>query len=156
MAVTADVVEVRLEANTTQYLRNLTTAGTSFERIISKMEAEARTSGRAFTAVGLNAQGAFQQVVDGAQRAQSAVAGANLQVGNIAAQFQDIGVTAASGMNPLIIALQQGTQLSAILNQSLSQGVSPVRALGAAFAQIVNPISLGTIAVIALGTAAIQ
>ena len=36
--------------------------------------------------------------------------------GNIAAQFQDIGVTAAMGMNPLQIALQQGTQLSAILN----------------------------------------
>ena len=36
--------------------------------------------------------------------------------GNIVAQFQDIGVTAAMGMNPLTIALQQGTQLSAILD----------------------------------------
>ena len=34
---------------------------------------------------------------------------------NIAAQFQDIGVTAAMGMNPLQIALQQGTQISAAL-----------------------------------------
>lgn len=35
--------------------------------------------------------------------------------GNIAAQFQDIGVTAVGGMSPLLIALQQGTQLSAAM-----------------------------------------
>ncbi len=37
--------------------------------------------------------------------------GQGFQTANIAAQFQDIGVTAAMGMNPLQIALQQGTQL---------------------------------------------
>ncbi|MBP5698218.1 MAG: phage tail length tape measure family protein [Alphaproteobacteria bacterium] len=37
---------------------------------------------------------------------------------NFLAQFQDIAVTSAMGMNPLLIAVQQGTQLQYILAQS--------------------------------------
>lgn len=37
---------------------------------------------------------------------------------NFLAQFQDIAVTSAMGMNPLLIAMQQGTQLQYILAQS--------------------------------------
>jgi hypothetical protein len=71
---------------------------------------------------------------------------------NIAAQFQDIGVTAAMGMNPLTIALQQGTQLAAIMNSMQS----PVAGLAAAFKQVFNAVSLGTIAIIALVAGLIQ
>jgi hypothetical protein len=38
------------------------------------------------------------------------------ETSNIAAQFQDIGVSIAGGMSPLQIALQQGTQLSAVFS----------------------------------------
>lgn len=89
-------------------------------------------------------------VVGGAQ------SGAAFNTSNIAAQFQDIGVTAAAGMHPLIIALQQGTQLSAVLNDSLARGVNPAKALGGAFLQVINPISLATIAAVALGAAGLQ
>ncbi|ODT50259.1 phage tail length tape measure family protein [Devosia sp. 63-57] len=71
---------------------------------------------------------------------------------NIAAQFQDIGVTAAMGMNPIMIALQQGTQLSAVLNTMQN----PLRGLATAFVSIINPVSLLTIGFVALGAAAIQ
>lgn len=71
---------------------------------------------------------------------------------NIAAQFQDIGVTAAMGMNPVMIALQQGTQLSAVLNTMQN----PVKGLGMALLSIVNPVSLATIGFVALTAAAIQ
>lgn len=71
---------------------------------------------------------------------------------NIAAQFQDIGVTAAMGMNPIMIALQQGTQLSAELNTMQN----PVRGLGMALVSIINPVSLATIGFVALTAAAIQ
>ena len=37
---------------------------------------------------------------------------------NFLAQFQDIAVTSAMGMNPMLIAMQQGTQLQYILAQS--------------------------------------
>lgn len=71
---------------------------------------------------------------------------------NIAAQFQDIGVTAAMGMNPLLIALQQGTQLSAILNSM----EKPIQGLADAFKQIINPTSLWTIALTALAVVGLQ
>lgn len=71
---------------------------------------------------------------------------------NIAAQFQDIGVTAAMGMNPLIIAMQQGTQVAAIMNSMQS----PLAGLAAAFKQILNPISLMSIGLVALVAAGLQ
>lgn len=69
---------------------------------------------------------------------------------NVAAQFHDIGVTAAMGMSPLTIALQQGTQLAAILNSM----ESPVRGIGAAFKEVFNATSLltiGLVGVVAVG-----
>lgn len=69
--------------------------------------------------------------------------------GNIAAQFQDIGVTAAMGMSPLLIALQQGTQLSAAFAGGMG-------GLGAALRQMLNPTSLLTIGVVALVAYIIQ
>lgn len=129
MAITADQVEVILKAQVAQY------------------ESDLRSADRTFTAVAANTVRNTNQVNTAVNR---------MNVGNIAAQFQDIGVTAAAGMNPLIIALQQGTQLSAVLNESVGKGVSPVKALGAAFLQIINPVSLATIAIIALGAAALQ
>lgn len=74
---------------------------------------------------------------------------------NIAAQLQDIAVTSAMGMSPVQIALQQGTQLSAVFNE-MGRGREVIRGLGAAFASIVNPISLVTIGTIAAGSALYQ
>ncbi|KQY53105.1 phage tail protein [Rhizobium sp. Root491] len=75
---------------------------------------------------------------------------------NIAAQFQDIGVTAAMGMSPIQIGLQQGTQLSAVLQEIKNSGQGVGRGLAAAFASVISPISLVTIGIIAAGTAAFQ
>lgn len=69
--------------------------------------------------------------------------------GNIAAQFQDIGVTAAGGMSPMLIALQQGTQLSAALAGGLGN-------LGAAFKQLFGVTTLLTIGLVAVAAALIQ
>lgn len=74
------------------------------------------------------------------------------ETANIAAQLQDIGVTTAMGMSPLQIALQQGTQLSAIIGGMQN----PIRGLASAFASVVSPVSLLTIGIITAGTAAAQ
>lgn len=68
---------------------------------------------------------------------------------NIAAQFQDIGVTAAAGMNPMLIALQQGTQLSVAFSNGFT-------GIGAALKQIFSPIALTTIGMVAIVAALIQ
>lgn len=86
----------------------------------------------------------------------SAVGAGSWNTANIAAQFQDIGVTAAMGMSPIQIALQQGTQLSAVLQQIKDSGQGVGQGLAAAFASVISPLSLVTIGVIAAGTAAFQ
>jgi len=75
---------------------------------------------------------------------------------NIAAQFQDIGVTAAMGMSPLQIALQQGTQLSAIFEQMKASGQGVGTALAAAITSVISPLSLLTIGAVAAGAAIIR
>lgn len=75
---------------------------------------------------------------------------------NIAAQFQDIGVTAFGGMSPLQIALQQGTQLSAVFNDLKRDGQGVGSALASAFASVISPVSLVTIGLVAASAAAIQ
>ncbi|MBX4964474.1 phage tail length tape measure family protein [Rhizobium binae] len=81
--------------------------------------------------------------------------GGAFQTANIAAQFQDIGVTAAMGMNPLQIALQQGTQLSSVL-ATMGNGRQAIAGLGAAFASLLSPISLITIGLVAGSAALVQ
>lgn len=73
---------------------------------------------------------------------------------NLAAQFQDIAVTSAMGMSPLQIALQQGTQISAVLGPMGAAGA--VKSLGAAFMSVISPVSLLTIGLVAAGAAVIQ
>lgn len=82
--------------------------------------------------------------------------GRNLQftTANIAAQFNDIGVTAAMGMSPMLIALQQGTQLSqAFAGQKLGE---VARGIGAGFLSAISPVSLLTIALVAGSVVLIQ
>jgi len=69
--------------------------------------------------------------------------------GNIAAQFQDIGVTAAGGMSPLLIALQQGTQLSSAMAGGLGNVV-----LG--FKQLFSVTSIVTISLVGFIAAGLQ
>ena len=75
-------------------------------------------------------------------------------VSNLAAQFQDIGVTAAAMQSPLQIALQQGTQLSAVLGPLGAAGA--VRSLGAAFLSVFSPVSFLIIGLVALVAAGIE
>lgn len=79
-----------------------------------------------------------------------APANQNFNAANAAYQFQDIGVTAAMGMSPLMIGLQQGTQLASVVG-SMQR---PIAGLASAFASLISPISLVTIGLTA-GTAAL-
>lgn len=72
--------------------------------------------------------------------------------GNIAAQFQDIAVTAAMGMNPITIALQQGSQLVGVLNLM----EKPLTGIVQAFKSLFNTTSLVTIGLTGLLAAGLQ
>jgi hypothetical protein len=75
-------------------------------------------------------------------------------VANLTAQFNDIGMMLAAGQNPLQLALQQGTQISQVIGPMGAAGA--VKALGAAFIGMLNPVSLITIGSIAAGAALTQ
>ncbi|SMF65968.1 Phage-related protein [Xaviernesmea oryzae] len=110
------------------------------------LNAEAAAATKAAGAMNLHAKAANQNV-----RGMNA---ASMNVGNLAAQFQDIGVSAAMAMNPLQIALQQGTQISAVLGPMGASGA--VKALGEAFLSVVSPVSLVTIGIVALAAWGLQ
>ncbi len=87
-------------------------------------------------------------------RAAAAMNGTSFATANVAAQLNDIGVMMASGQSPLILAIQQGTQLNQVFT-----GMSGGQVLGAlktAFLSLVNPISLITIGTIAASAALFQ
>ncbi|WP_323783232.1 phage tail length tape measure family protein [Thalassovita sp.] len=75
---------------------------------------------------------------------------------NMVAQFNDIGVMLAAGQSPLLLAMQQGTQLSQVLNQIGGGPRSVLGALKGGFLSMLNPVSLLTIGTIALGAALFQ
>lgn len=80
-------------------------------------------------------------------------AGGQAGVGNIAAQFFDIGTTAAF-MNPATVAIQQGPQLAqAFAGQSTKQALT---SLAGGLAAIVSPLSLVAIGLTGAAAAAIQ
>lgn len=74
---------------------------------------------------------------------------------NLFSQWNDIAVMMAAGQNPMQLALQQGTQVSQVLMQ-LGGGTTALRAVGASFLAMLNPISLATIGIIAFGAAGMQ
>ncbi len=68
---------------------------------------------------------------------------------NVGYQLNDIGVMLAAGQNPLVLAAQQGTQLTQIMQELGRKGVTPVKALGEALRLVISPLSALTIAGIA-------
>lgn len=114
----------------------------------------AAAAAKAYAAEGAAAASASKQIemMNRAANQNGKGAGGRGNVANIAAQFQDIAVSAQMGMGPMQIALQQGTQLAAVL----STLENPVKGLGAAFLSVLSPVSLVTIGVIALVSALLQ
>jgi len=81
---------------------------------------------------------------------------ANMHTANVFAQLNDISVMMASGQNPLVLAMQQGTQLNQVWGQ-MGGGIKNVgSALAGALTSMINPMSLLTIGVIAGGAALVQ
>lgn len=78
---------------------------------------------------------------------------------NLAAQFQDVAVTAAMGMNPLQIALQQGTQMAMVFSAMAAEGgknASTLSLLSSAFATVLSPAALLIISITALVAGLLQ
>lgn len=126
------------------------------EASLVKMTVAAREADTAIAGVGSSSSTASAKMNAAAARTQAEAArliGATKHnTAGIAAQFQDIGVTAAMGMNPLMIALQQGTQLTG----QLATMDRPLQTLGRSLLSLLSPLSLITIGLVALVAAGLQ
>lgn len=151
MALTADDILVRMIAQNQQYLDSMRQAQGATSAVDQQLKVLRETVGKSLPAPqggGLGSLGAQAAVADREIR--------NLQFNlpNLAAQINDIGVTAAAGMQPWLIALQQGTQL----NQAFAgQGArSIVMGMGAALKSVLSLQSLLVLGLVAGAAAAIQ
>jgi hypothetical protein len=117
------------------------------------MQAEAAYESATRAAAALT--GAQITVGRAAKVAGAQMRGATAQTANLGAQFNDIGVMLAAGQSPLMLAMQQGTQINQVLAQ-MGGGKTALRGLGAAFMSVINPMSLATIGIIAGGAALVQ
>ncbi len=79
--------------------------------------------------------------------------GAAGSVGNLTSQFNDIGVMLATGQNPLQLAIQQGTQIGQVFQQTGAKGKDAARLILSGFTAMLSPVNLITIGSIAAGAA---
>lgn len=91
----------------------------------------------------------------GAKTATVSLGQTKAAVTNLTFQLNDIAQGLLTGQSPFRIMAQQGSQVTQAL-ESAGGGAAAVRALGGAFTNMLNPVSLATFAIIGLGGAAIQ
>lgn len=141
----ADAAAAEFEQMISRVTNRVDPAATALGRLKTELE-EAKT---AFDAGRIGAEAFAQEqsrvaaAAGGLYGPQRKLAGAIEEVGtaqrftasetlNLSRQFQDIGVTAAMGMNPLMILAQQGPQIYDVLEQAKARGVGAA----GAFAQM--------------------
>lgn len=129
-------------------------------RITGSSVAAAKKVEGAFVAANNNVAGSFAKA-GGAGKQQSDVIsrslkGSGFAVANLSAQLNDIGVSLAGGQSPFQVMIQQGTQVSQIMQQTGGSFKGFLSLFGQAVAGIINPVSLATFAIIGLGGAALQ
>ncbi|OBQ72398.1 phage tail length tape measure family protein [Mesorhizobium loti] len=130
----------------------------ALDKALAKSRANAGASFAGIEADGTRVENALSKIgargTPGIDKMAKSIQGAKIQTGNLAAQLNDIGVQLAGGQSPFLIALQQGTQINQALGSAGARGA--ITALGGAFASLVNPVGLATIAIITLGGVAVQ
>lgn len=148
---------------TTRKLDGLTNASKRAEMAAQGLSSSMKNAGAAAAAAasGYDKQSNAAQKAAAATKMNLAAINDNTRrmggsMSGLAAQFQDIGVTAAMGMNPMIIALQQGTQISGQLEMAMRGGASATAVFGQALRSLFSPVSLIVIALTALVAAGLQ
>lgn len=136
-------------------LEKLGKASESAESSAKKFNSGAKETKRDIEALGAAASKAAQEEAKLAAMAEKAGMSVNQMkaaLRGVPAQFTDIAVSLQGGMSPLTVFLQQGGQLKDMFGGA---GMA-ARALGGYIAGLVNPLSVGATAVIALSAAYYQ
>lgn len=78
------------------------------------------------------------------------------QVGQLGFQLNDIIMMMSLGQSPFMLMMQQGPQVTQVFDGLRKSGMAIGPTLAGAFLNMLNPVSLATLAVIGFGTAAVQ
>mgnify|MGYP001066636345 CR=1 FL=1 len=125
----------------------LTADSSQARRELKGAEAEVQKFGTAARRAGNTAAAGFDRAEAEILQFRRAANGAT---GNLVAQFNDVGQMLVPGQSPLLLAAQQGTQISQVLGPLGAAG--SVRALGTAFLGMLSPVNLAVFAAVtALG-----
>ena len=140
----------------TNELQQLTNAAKMADVAADGLSASTKNAGAAAAA----SSGGFQKAAV-AVKAHAVAMNDNVRrmgggMSGLAAQFQDIGVTAAMGMNPMMIALQQGTQIAGQMEMAMQGGAKASSVFAAAFASLLSPVTLVSIALTAVAAGGLQ
>ena len=134
-------------------MKNLTEAVKVLDVSVGKLNSNFETLTQKSTKVYKTVDKTIQPLREQTKALNDMAAQSNrFNAGNITAQLQDIGVTAAMKMNPLTIALQQGTQLVYVLQQSKA----PLKDFVAGIKSLFTPLSLAVVGITGLVAAGIQ
>ncbi len=154
-AAKTEAATKRLGRSAATDLKAGATGADALDRSQKKVEASAKTAANAEKQLAAS----LRQVDVAGSAAMTnlgrASMGATGQIGNIAAQFNDIGVMLAAGQNPIQLALQQGSQLGQVFAQ-MGSGAQVLKGLGAAFMSVISPVNLVTVGIIAGGAALVN
>ena len=95
-------------------------------------------------------------VANGLRGVGASAGAASAYVANLGYQFNDIAMMLAAGQNPLMLAMQQGTQVTQVFQQMRASGMGLAAGLRTALMGMVSPLSLITMGAIAGGAALLQ
>lgn len=98
---------------------------------------------------------AASSFVNSGRKVEQSLGAQRAAVSNLSFQLNDIAMGLASGTSPFTIMVQQGSQVSQVL-QGSGGLVGAIKTLGGAFTQMINPVSLASFALIGLTGAAVQ
>jgi len=119
--------------------------------------AEAERMG-ALSAIGASQarERAAQAMAPGLRQLGQSAQAANSHLANLGFQANDIFMMMAAGQNPMMLAIQQGTQVSQVFGMMRKEGQALGPAIRSALMGMVSPMSLVTMGAIALGAFAVQ
>ncbi len=142
----------RASSGTSGMMRQLMAVVQSIERDLTVLVNRSLEAGQGLARAGAAAAAAGAGIARVGQNVK-AMGGS---FSGLAAQFQDIGVMAAMGMNPLQVALQQGTQIAGQMEMAMQGGAKAAAGLMQGLASLVSPLSLTIIGITALAVAGLQ
>jgi hypothetical protein len=135
-----DAIIVRIIATQKEYEKQMASVARSAERAAKAAEG-------AFKKSNDNIAGGARK---GATQVQQGFKGAGQAASQLSFQLNDIATSLSGGASPFQVMMQQGSQVTQVMQQVRAAGGSMAQVLAGAFSSVLNPISLVSFALIGL------